>query len=87
MGKCFLCHGATGDSSSPLYPKLAGQYADYLFVALKAYQTEGNPQIGRANPIMGAQVKPFKRTELEAIAKYLATLPGDIQSVAQPRLR
>ena len=20
MGRCFLCHGATGDSSSPLYP-------------------------------------------------------------------
>ena len=30
MGKCFLCHGATGDSSSPLYPKLAGQNREYL---------------------------------------------------------
>ena len=30
MGKCFLCHGATGDSSSPLYPKLAGQNEAYL---------------------------------------------------------
>ena len=87
-GNCASCHGANFSKAiDPSYPKLAGQYADYLFVALKAYQTEGNPQIGRANPIMGAQVKPFKRTELEAIAKYRATLPGDIQSVAQPRLR
>ena len=30
MGRCFLCHGATGDSSSPLYPKLAGQNREYL---------------------------------------------------------
>ena len=30
MGRCFLCHGATGDSSSPLYPKLAGQNSEYM---------------------------------------------------------
>ena len=35
MGKCFLCHGATGDSSSPLYPKLAGQNEAYLLKQLR----------------------------------------------------
>jgi cytochrome c553 len=45
----------------PSYPKLAGQHADYLYVALKAYQTEGNPNVGRGNAIMAGQVKQFKR--------------------------
>ncbi len=39
MGKCFLCHGATGDSSSPLYPKLAGQNAAYLLKQLRNFKS------------------------------------------------
>lgn len=27
---CSLCHGLTGESVSPLFPKLAGQQKDYL---------------------------------------------------------
>ena len=39
MGKCFLCHGATGDSSSPLYPKLAGQNESYLLKQLRNFKS------------------------------------------------
>jgi cytochrome c553 len=39
MGKCFLCHGATGDSSSPLYPKLAGQNEAYLLKQLRNFKS------------------------------------------------
>jgi len=38
MGRCFLCHGATGDSSSPLYPKLAGQNIEYLLKQLRNFK-------------------------------------------------
>ena len=38
MGRCFLCHGATGDSSSPLYPKLAGQNEAYLLKQLRNFK-------------------------------------------------
>lgn len=38
MGRCFLCHGATGDSSSPLYPKLAGQNREYLLKQLHNFK-------------------------------------------------
>src|SRR5574343_380104 len=38
MGKCFLCHGATGDSSSPLYPKLAGQNEAYPLKQLRNFK-------------------------------------------------
>lgn len=38
MGRCFLCHGATGDSSKPLYPKLAGQNQEYLLKQLRNFK-------------------------------------------------
>jgi cytochrome c553 len=87
-GACASCHGA--NYNKPIdgaYPKLAGQHADYLYVALKAYGTEGNNRMGRTNAIMSAQVKPYKRTELKAMADYLARLPGDVAVVPQSRFR
>lgn len=87
-GNCASCHGA--DFNKPIdgaYPKIAGQHADYLYVALKAYQVEGNPQVGRANAIMGAQVKQFKRDELKLIAKYIGSLPGELQTLPQSKFR
>jgi cytochrome c553 len=87
-GACSSCHGA--NFNKPIdagYPKLAGQHPDYLYVALKAYGTEGNPQVGRGNAIMGAQVKQFKHEELKAIADYLGSLPGDVRTVPESRFR
>lgn len=87
-GACVSCHGA--NFSKPIdgsYPKLAGQHADYLYVALKAYQTEGNPNVGRGNAIMAGQVKQFKLAELKAMSKYLASLPGELQTVPQSKFR
>jgi cytochrome c553 len=87
-GACASCHGA--NFSKPIdgsYPKIAGQHADYLYVALKSYQTEGNAVVGRSNAIMAGQVKQFSHAELKAMAKYLASLPGELQVLPQPRLR
>ncbi|MCD6077446.1 MAG: cytochrome-like protein [Ramlibacter sp.] len=37
---CASCHGANMSKPiDPSYPKIAGQYADYLFVALKSYKS------------------------------------------------
>jgi len=87
-GACASCHGADfAKPVDPAYPKLAGQHADYLFVALKAYKVQGNPHVGRNNAIMGAQVQQFKPAELKAMAAYLGSLPGDLQTVPQSRFR
>jgi len=52
-GACASCHGANFSKPiDPSYPKLGGQHADYLFVALKAYTVEGNNMVGRSNGIM-----------------------------------
>ena len=87
-GACVTCHGDNfSKPTDPSYPKLSGQHADYLFVALKSYQTVGNPQMGRANPTMAAQVQTFSHAELKAIAQYLGSLEGELKVVPQPRFR
>ena len=58
--------------STALIRRSPASIADYLFFALKAYQTEQNPNVGRANAIMAAQVKQFSAADLKAIAEYIA---------------
>jgi len=87
-GNCIACHGANFNKAiDPSYPKLAGQHADYLYVALKSYQAENNLYVGRNNAIMAAQVKPFSQAELKKLAKYIGSLPGEMQTPPQPRFR
>jgi cytochrome c553 len=87
-GACASCHGA--NFNKPIdgtYPKVAGQHADYLYVALKAYKTEGNAQVGRNNAIMGGQVKQFTLAELKAMAAYIGSLPGELHTIKEPSFR
>jgi cytochrome c553 len=87
-GACVSCHGANFSKPiDPSYPKIAGQHADYLTVALKAYKTERNNNVGRANGVMAGQVKQFSNAELKAIASYIATLPTELATVPQGKLR
>jgi cytochrome c553 len=87
-GACASCHGANFSKPiDPTYPKLAGQFPDYLYVALKAYGTAGNATVGRGNAIMGGQVKQFKHEELKALAKYIGSLPSELQTVPQSKFR
>ncbi|KPF49370.1 cytochrome C [beta proteobacterium AAP121] len=87
-GACASCHGANYSKPiDPSYPKIAGQHADYLAVALRAYATTGNPHVGRGNAIMAGQVKQFKPAELKAMAQYIGSLPGELRTVPQPKFR
>ena len=78
-GNCVSCHGAGLKAPIlPAYPKLAGQYPDYLFYALRAYQVgNSNPLFGRVNAIMATQVQAFSTADLQDIAVYISSLPGD----------
>lgn len=85
---CASCHGENFNTPvSPTYPKIAGQHADYLYYALKAYQTDGNPQVGRKNPIMAGMARQYTHAELKELAAYIGSLPGALQTVPQPRFR
>ncbi|GGE60579.1 c-type cytochrome [Massilia psychrophila] len=73
---CAACHGADYNKPiDPSYPKLAGQYADYLAHALVAYK-RGDGPYGRNNAIMGGQVKPLSDKDIVDIAAYLGSLPA-----------
>lgn len=86
-GNCASCHGeGLNKPIDPSYPKLAGQHGDYLFVALKAYQTDNNSKVGRGNPIMAGQAKMFTIPELKILANYIGNLPSDLKTVPQSPL-
>ena len=87
-GACVSCHGANfAKPIDPSYPLIAGQNADYLFVALKAYKADASPYVGRSNAIMGGIAKQFTNNELKALAGYIGSLDGNVKTVAESRFR
>jgi cytochrome c553 len=87
-GACVSCHGDNFSKPiDPTYPKIAGQHADYLFVALKSYKVENNAKVGRANGIMAGIAKQFTNAELKEMANYIGALPGELKVVPQSILR
>lgn len=87
-GACVSCHGDNfAKPIDPSYPKLAGQHADYLYVALKSYKIDKNPQVGRSNGVMAGMAKQFTNQELKALAGYIGSLEGDLQTVPQSKFR
>jgi cytochrome c553 len=38
-GVCFLCHGMEGESSSEVFPRLAGQHWEYTAKQLENFKT------------------------------------------------
>ena len=85
---CSSCHGANFSKPiDPSYPKLGGQHADYLLVALKSYKIEKNAKVGRNNAIMAGMAKQYTNAELKQLASYLSSLEGDVKTVPQSRFR
>ncbi len=72
--QCAACHGKDGKTpTDPSYPKIAGQYPDYLLKALNDYH-KGL----RKNPIMGAIAKPLSKADMQNVAAYYGSLPGPL---------
>ncbi len=87
-GACVSCHGTNfAKPIDPAYPHIAGQHADYLFVALKSYKQENNAKVGRTNGVMAGVAKQFSNAELKAMANYISSLDGDLKVVPQSEFR
>lgn len=85
---CASCHGE--NFSTPIdasYPKIAGQHADYLYVALKSYTVDNNPNIGRSNPIMSGMARQYTPAQLKELANYLGSLQGELSTVSRPAFK
>ncbi len=88
LATCVACHGPNFSTPTDgTIPRLAGQYPDYLTIALRSYKIEGNPHYGRANAVMGAMAKPLQDETIADIAGYLSSLPGDLRTVPQPKFK
>lgn len=68
---CTPCHGEAGNSPAPTFPRLAGQYEDYLYRALLDYKLGT-----RKNPIMAAQVENLSGPDMRDLAAYYAAQEG-----------
>lgn len=87
-GACVSCHGESFSKPiDPAYPKIAGQHADYLFVALKAYKTDPKATWGRSNAIMGGVAKQFTNVELKELASYVHSLPTELKTIPQSKFK
>ncbi len=66
---CADCHGADGNGPlDPSYPKLGGQYADYLAHALKAYRAGD-----RQHALMTGQATGLSDQDISDLAAYFAS--------------
>jgi cytochrome c553 len=75
---CSACHGPAGAGMPKNYPRIAGQYADYTYAQLKAFQSgergmdkEGKDGNGR---IMHGIAKAMTDRQMKAVAEYAAGL-------------
>jgi len=68
---CAACHGPDGNSPSPEFPRIGGQYEEYLYQALLDYKAGR-----RKNPIMSAQVENLSPADLGDLAAYFASQKG-----------
>jgi cytochrome c553 len=64
---CAACHGATGNSTDPQYPILAGQSARYIYLELKDFK-EGRRHDPQMDP-MAANLTP---ADMLALADYFS---------------
>lgn len=74
--QCAACHGkdfVTG--IDPTYPKLAGQYQDYLEKVLRDYKSGA-----RNNAIMNGIAKPLTRDDIRNVSAYLSGLAGPLSN-------
>ncbi|KAB2928513.1 MAG: cytochrome c [Candidatus Contendobacter sp.] len=76
---CAACHGPDGNSSITLYPRLAGQYEDYLRKALQDYQAGK-----RNNPIMKGMVATLSEQDMADLAAFFASQVNGLGIAQQP---
>lgn len=71
---CSTCHGAHGISTSPMFPNLAGQQADYLENQLKGFRDKSRAD-PHAQAFMWGMAAQLTDSLITQIAEYYASLP------------
>jgi cytochrome c553 len=69
---CAGCHGPAGAGMPAQYPRLAGQYAEYIASQLKAFKEGG--RANDPNGMMRGVTARMTEREIRAVAEYAAGL-------------
>lgn len=64
-GRCFLCHGIEGESASPVFPRLAGQHAEYVAKQLSDFKAGK-----RKSDTMKPQAEDLTPEEMKALGVF-----------------
>jgi cytochrome c553 len=72
---CVACHGPGVTHRNPVYPALAGQYADYLVLQLELFKKmhRGGSAYAR---VMRAVAARLTSEQMREVARYYASLPA-----------
>ena len=74
---CVDCHGASGNAPiDPTYPKLGGQYHDYIEHSLQMYR-DGD----RENSLMASQAKKLTDQQIADLAAYFGAEPTKLRDL------
>lgn len=65
---CVACHNADGNSSIAIYPKIAGQHAEYIYKQLKEFKTGV-----RKDPVMVGMVAALSDQDMKDLAVYFSS--------------
>jgi cytochrome c553 len=80
-GRCFLCHGMNGESSSEVFPRLATQNANYLAKQLRDFQTGR-----RKGTTMNSMVAGLTEAEMADLGAFFAAQKVDPHPPADAEL-
>jgi cytochrome c553 len=80
-GSCFLCHGEEGESSSEIFPKLAGQHAQYIAKQLENFKTGT-----RKSAAMGDMSSRLAPDEMLALGHYFESKSAPAEAGKDPDL-
>lgn len=73
--KCHMCHGKSGEGSSAIYPRLAGQHAEYIAKQLADFKS------GRRKGTMNEMAADLTEEEMMALGEYFASKPAKAHRV------
>jgi cytochrome c553 len=80
-GSCFLCHGENGESASEIFPKLAGQHANYIAKQLENFKTGK-----RKSTAMADMSSRLTTDEMLALGQYFEAKKSSAELVKDPDL-
>ncbi len=80
-GKCFICHGIEGESSSPVFPRLAGQHAQYIARQLADYASGK-----RKSTSMQPMVEGLTASDFASLGAWFESRPVQQHAIEDPEL-